>query len=339
MDQLLARCKARLSDVGIAARVGAMLPTRTHVHSATVQLSRDSANQEYALIYGPVVRLADVDRAHTVGLPTLIFSTYVAPKTAEAFRRANVQYLDMAGNAWIEFGEILIDVRGRPRPADTDVPSSRAAGNLFSAGRAQVVFVLLAWTHLWDAPRREIATAAGVSLGLAHDALALLAEAGYGRDYASNGHTDLLDLWAAAFPTGLARRHTLSTYRGDIDTVEKVNADDPVFVSGEWAASEWLQPATLTLYVPELDPRLPIVNKWRSDGPTNILVRRKFWRAPDQSDHSPGGVPHAPWPLVYADLVTSDDPRIRSVAKQWRNDFAGSSQSSHRHPQPSHTGR
>lgn len=67
-------------------------------------------------------------------------------------------------------------------------------------------------------------------------------------------------------------------------TVTKVHADDPVFTSGEAAASKLLRPASTTLYVGELEPKLAIVNRWRSDGPANIVVRRKFWHAPDDSD-------------------------------------------------------
>jgi hypothetical protein len=151
----------------------------------------------------------------------------------------------------------------------------------------------------------------------------LLAEAGYGREHARPAQTELLDLWSAAFPTGLAKKLEVATYRGGIDTVKKVNTDDPVYVSGESAVADLIRPATLTVYVEELDPRLPIVNKWRSDGPSNIVVRRKFWHAPDNSDAPLAGLHPAPWPLVYADLMTSDDPRVRNVSKEWKNRFVG----------------
>lgn len=88
-----------------------------------------------------------------------------------------MQYLDAAGNAWIQFGDVLIDVRGRPRPVDA--PRTPGSGNLFSVGRDQVVMALLAWPHRWEAPQRDVAAAAGVSLGQAHNTLTLLAQAEY----------------------------------------------------------------------------------------------------------------------------------------------------------------
>ena len=328
MDDLLARFEARLDDLGVTAKVGSALPARHGAQAANVRLTRGASTQEYTLIYGPAVKVADTGRISDATVPTLVFTTFVAPRSAETFRRAGVQYLDAAGNAWVEFGDVLVDVRGQRRPIGADQPARTTAGNLFSTGRARVSFALLAWPQLWEAPQRELAHAAGVSLGQAHNTLTMLTEAGYGPDRARPGQAELLDLWAAAFPTGLAKKLTLATYRGDIDTVKKVNADDRVFLSGEGAADDLLRPATLTLYVEELDPRLPVVNKWRSDGPPNIVVRRKFWHAPDNSDAPLVGVRPAPRPLVYADLVTSDDPRVRTVAKEWRDRLAGPGQGS-----------
>lgn len=339
MIDLLARFEARLDDLGLTAKVGSARLARPDLHAATARLTRGSSTQTYALVYGPAVTVADTGRAGDADLPTLVFTTFVAPKASETFRRAGVQYLDTVGNAWVEFGDVLIDVRGRRRPIGADKPARTTAGHLFSSGRAQVVLALLAWPQLWEAPQRQLAHAAGVSLGQAHNTLALLTGAGYGRGRTRAGPTPLLDLWVAAFPTGLATKLTLATYRGNIDEVKKVDADDPVFVSGEGAADDLLRPATLTLYVEELDPRLLVVNKWRSDGPANIVVRRKFWHAPDDSDAPLAGVRPAPWPLVYADLATSHDPRVRTVAKEWRDRVAGPGQHSRRVARAGRPGR
>ena len=150
--------------------------------------------------------------------------------------------------------------------------------------------------------------------------MALLAEAGYESRPVRPGQTPLLDLWAAAFPTGLAAKLTLAAFHGDIDTVVSLGA---MFVSGEKAAEDLLRPATLTFYVEQLDPRLPIVNRWRADGRPNIVVRRKFWHPPE-GDPPTEELAVAPWPLVYADLLASGDPRVRAAATQWKDRHARS---------------
>lgn len=312
--------EAHLAELGIDVVVGAAAFLRTGVQQAAAHLTRGPASQDYSLLYGPDVRFDDASRARDVDAPALLFTTYASPRAAATMRRAGLQYLDTAGNAWIEFGDVLIDVRGRQRPE----PSARrptSAGNLFSAGRAQVVLTLLAWPQLWEASRRAVAQAAGVSVGQAHNALTLLEQAGYGAHRVRAHHTDLLDLWAAAFPTGLATRLTLATYVGDADHLQRLSADEPIFLSGASAIRDLLRPVTLTLYVETLDPRLAIKNRWRTDGQPNIVIRRKFWNAPGDE---PLATPlTAPWPLVYADLLNSEDPRVRNEAKTWRDRFAG----------------
>jgi hypothetical protein len=318
MDDALARFWARLGDLGIAVRVGSIAADHHGTRRGTVCLARGASKQDYALLYGPRITFTDVAKVDSAGLPTLVLTSFVSPRTAETLRRVGVQYLDNAGNAWVTFGDVLVDIRGRSRVYPEPVPRT-AVGNLFSVLRAQVVCALLAWPSLWNATRREIAHAAGVSLGQAHNTMVLLAEAGYESDQVRPGRTPLLDLWAAAFPTGLAPKLTLAAFRGDIDRVVKLGA---VFVSGEKAAEDLLRPATMTFYVEQLDPRLPIVNRWRTDGRPNIVIRRKFWQPPEGD--APEGVAVAPWPLVYADLLASDDPRVRGAATEWKDRHARS---------------
>jgi hypothetical protein len=323
MDDLLECFKVCLHDLGISVEVNPPSPSRSAVRATTALLTRGRSTQVYTLIYGPAVRQADTARNLGRDLPTLVFTTFVAPKSAESLRRVGVHYVDTAGNAWVEFGEVLVDIRGRPRPPRTDSSIQTTSHNLFSAGRAQVAFALLAWPRLWGAPLRQLAHAAGVSLGQAHNSRALLIRVGYRPGDTSTAQTNLLDHWAASLPAGLTPKIEIATFHGDPRSVQKVNPDDPVFVSGEAAVDDLLRPATLHLHVEELDPRLPIVNRWRSDEATNIVVRRKFWHAPDNTDAPLTGLRPAPWPLIYADLMNSNDPRVRNVANEWRVRFAG----------------
>jgi hypothetical protein len=323
MGAMIERLRECLDNYEIATEVGPASAVGPGMHRAMIHLMRGSSEQDYELLFGPAMRFADVSRVIAPHGPVLIFTTFISAKTADAFRRADTQYLDTAGNASIRFDDVLVDVRGRPRPDRADQAPQQPTGNLFSTGRAQVAFALLAWPQLWRAPRRDLAHAAQVSVGQAHNTLSLLAEAGYTGEHKRLGQPGLLDLWAASFATGLSKRIALAAWGGDIKHPRKVNPDEPMFLSGESAVTDLLRPATLTIYGNDLDPRLPVVNKWRADGPANIFLRRKFWNAPDSSDAPLTGWRNAPWPLVYADLLTSDDPRVRSVATDWKARFAG----------------
>jgi hypothetical protein len=151
-------------------------------------------------------------------------------------------------------------------------------------------------------------------VGQVNGTLRLLKESGYTSAVARRGQADLLDLWAAAFPTGLAHHITLARYVSDKPIRQKtLNA---VRISGAAAAPGLVRSSTAVLYVDEFDPRMAVVNRWRSDGEPNITIRRKFWT--DPADTGGDGTRCAPWPLVYADLLASDDPRERASADEWK---------------------
>jgi hypothetical protein len=337
-SDVLAAVLDRLDEFGLRAEPDEHPIGLDRGFDVKLVLSRGESNQTYAMVLKRNATLSTLGperRTIPEDLPQLIGTAFVSPRSAEAFRRARIQFVDAVGNAWIEFGDVLIDVRRRRPPSDLATGPRTTGGNLFSAARAQVTFALLQWPRLWKRPQREVAEAAGVSLGQANNALAMLGEVGFG----PGGHrsnAELLDLWAAAFPSGLGPKLVLAMYRGSIDGLEKVNVEDPVFVagavvSGEVAASDLLRPAALMIYVDQLDPLMPIRNKWRSDGTPNITVRRKFWRTPPDETHDYDGplvgLRIAPAVLVYADLLASDDPRVRSIAPEWRHRVARLEQS------------
>jgi hypothetical protein len=310
LDQVM----MQLDDLRIDAHESA-----TDEALAALTLRRGRSEASYLVELADTVRNR-ISHADPPASRTLAISDHIHPRTADLLRHAGVEYVDALGNASLEFGDVIVHVRGRrsqPKRVDyyTDTPRlvlPRASGNLFSAGRSQVVCALLTWPSLWHASARELASSAGVSVGLAHGARNALRDQGYD---ATASHADhrLLDLWAAAFPTGLARRLHLGEFRGDPER-HPDGAGMPIYVGGEAAIASLLRPATTTLYTPELTPRLIMANRWRTDGPPNVLVRKAFWHVPDEAADPTA----TPWPLVYADLFTSEDPRLRDAAEQWR---------------------
>ena len=319
---------AILAAYDITLRVEALAGDASH-HDLAGELRRERSRSDVVVRIKHTQGLADLAiQDQGVRAPLLVAADHVSTRTADALRNAGINYVDASGNAWIRFGDVLIDVRGRKRRAreETDWPRywppTHNTDNLFSAGRSQVVCALLAWPTLWDAPTREIAHCAGVSVGLAHGTLGLLRDARYDPDDIV-GVRRLLDLWAASFPTGLARRIHLADFRGD---VERLTADQETYLGGESAVPDLIRPTTLTVYVRDLQPQLVLANRWRTDGLPNITVRSVFWHAPAGHDQGDAQGEHeseakAPWPLIYADLFTSEDPRLRTAAEDWRQRF------------------
>lgn len=320
-EGLVERVRASLRDYGIQLRVTTL--DGAHSMHLISTVTRGKSEQTYAISNRGSARLAEIaaDWGDNDD-PLLVLDDYIHPRSADTLRRAGINYADAAGNAWLEFDDVLIDVRGRPRKTATinaflglqERPKG-AAGNVFSSGRSQVICALLTWPRLWKATTREQAVAAGVSVGLAHDTLQLLHTLDYREDPRSTEL--LLERWTASFPTGLERKLTLASLNGDPQSPVQTDGED-VYIGGEGAVPDLIGgAATVTIYVPELRPRLIIANRWRTDGPPNVTIRRAFWKAPP--DDPFGHV--TPWPLVYADLWGANDPRLRNVAQEWKARF------------------
>lgn len=248
----------------------------------------------------------------------------VHPRSARDLRAAGIQFLDAAGNAYLNFDGVLIDVRGRkpdPRLAPYKRSSERST-NLFTPRRAQVIFVLLSWPALVDASVRTIAAAAMVSVGQAQSTLRLLDEQDL-YDHRSGRllRRDLLaERWAETYATGLGLKTRLKQFHGDPSRLV-LEGHEEIYVSGEQAAPWIRNPGTATLYVDELDLRLALTNHWRTDGDPNIAVRKTFWAIPDGEEV--GGFPVlAPPLLIYADLLATHESRQWEAAQKVKEDHA-----------------
>ncbi|WP_317762798.1 type IV toxin-antitoxin system AbiEi family antitoxin [Rhodococcus opacus] len=315
---------------------------------ATAVLSRHGNVQEYLLVFTASMTFMQIShrRLDDAHYPILVVGERITERSATSLRDLRIQYIDNLGNAYIEFGDVYIDVRGRrPKPRDPESrsdyddnvrhePSPRSAHNLFSPRRSQVVFALLTWPHLAASRVRDIATAAGVSMGQAHDTLSMLDDAGFlhrGTALRSDQVHDMLRPWAAEYPRGLRKKLVISTFQTDDPTdFQLPSPEQDVYLSGESATGVAIhRPATLTVYLDHFNRKLAFVNRWRNEPhqPPNVTVMQKFWTEPDDApiDDDTGGLvgpSNAPWPLVYADLLAANDPRLNEVADTWRDHHA-----------------
>ncbi|MBE7699168.1 hypothetical protein H9623_02455 [Oerskovia sp. Sa1BUA8] len=249
----------------------------------------------------------------------------IGPSLARRIRDDGGWYADAAGNMFVRAPGVLIEVEGRlPASSRKPAPARRNARNLVSPGRAQVVFSLLTWPHLVTRSMKEVAEVAGVSSSLVHTVFLLLEQERY-LSVTSRGlerRDELIDLWAAAYPLGLARWTELGRFSGEPRPRAWSELGHQVYTSGEYAAENISGP-DLVLYVPELEPRALMSARWKRPAPqehANIIVRKAFWADPDAITLEPR-VERAPQLLVYGDLLASNDPRQREAAAAMRGEL------------------
>lgn len=327
-----------LDEFGISVTPVELWEPATTGITAEVTLRRSNSSQTYTVLsalYKPDgLGLARMDQLIDTSRDAnehrlLLVADRLNARTMTAYRGRKIDYVDLAGNALIRFGDVYIDVQGRSQStAKAPSETRHAPVNLFSARRAQVIFALIVWPELFTLPIRYTSEAAGVSIGIAFQTTQLLKESGYVIGE-SNPYlvrkSELIDRWTDAFATGLRNKLVIAKYRGEHLDVLGSDSGARWFVSGECAVRSLLRPTTLTIYVEELEPEFIAANRWRRDDQPNIEVRKKFWKDPRQILHEDrsleflGFETEAPALLIYADLMTSGDGRQREAAKTFRN--------------------
>ena len=112
------------------------------------------------------------DRA-AQGRPVVLLTRCVSDRMGETLRAAGVAYIDAAGNTWLTDPPTLILVRGMKAEVGGEAGLKRRAhGRAFGVAGLRVVATLLADPYLAGRAYRNIAAAAGVSLGAASEAMA-----------------------------------------------------------------------------------------------------------------------------------------------------------------------
>jgi hypothetical protein len=293
---------------------------------------------------------------HRIPVPLLVVAPHVSEEAAGVLRGRHIDYVDAVGNAHLSWPGVLVDVRGRRRPTAAYPPGPPTAGRALTRAGARVTFLLLAAPAAASWPVRDLARAAMVSVGTVSGALTDLADAGYlhdaprGRALSRAGR--LLDRWAEAYTLRLAPSLQLGRFRlpaghdrawltqatapagpPSSTTRDAVDPDALVVVGGELGGSlldPQLRGSGATLWTKDLPRQLLARARAQADPDGDLHVRRRFWdhqllvQALGEEPAAPPAFPPgsnlvlAPAVLIYADLVTSGDPRLREHADRLR---------------------
>jgi hypothetical protein len=145
-----------------------------------------------------ITRLREL-RPHLPGAYPIVVAPYVTPQSAALVRRNGCGYLDLAGNCYLAFDNVLIQKEGRPNAGLIRRPLK----TLFAPRATRVVRALLVERErAWRLD--ELGRAVGVSLGHAHNVIKRLEELDWierGRDglYRLGRPGELLDAWRDAY--------------------------------------------------------------------------------------------------------------------------------------------
>ncbi|WP_454766403.1 type IV toxin-antitoxin system AbiEi family antitoxin [Cupriavidus campinensis] len=299
---------------------------------AAISLRRGEATHRYAVECRRAVRTASdlsVVRAQLQERgPGLLVTTYLTPALAGQCREMGLQFIDTAGNTYLDAPELFVFVSGQTPPDSVVRPAVRISGNPSSQ---RMVFALLCQPELLQATYREIARVSGIALGSVGAVFNGLSARGWLLETRQDERRRLtapdrlLDEWVANYPTIL--RHRLQPRRFSApaaDWWQAVNAAElGAYWSGEVAAAAMvggIRPASQVLYVPParmgaVAQVLSQKSRLRPDPDGAVEVLEAFWD-PSVDDASRPGL--APPVLVYADLLATLHTDHLAVATQLR---------------------
>lgn len=180
-----------------------------------VEIGRNGAKQVFVAMPRRVVRpstlAAVVDQARSLGLdhPPLLVSEHVSTECADLLRARGIQFVDAAGNAYLDMPGYLVVVTGR-RPLAPVAAQKDGVG----AAALQVAFVLLLDPSAAALSVRAMGDRAGVSHGAAATALNTFERRGWTRNLGTDGHRlvdpeGLLSAWLSGFADRLGPKLVL----------------------------------------------------------------------------------------------------------------------------------
>jgi hypothetical protein len=255
--------------------------------------------------------------------PLIVFARYLPRPVAEEFAEAGIDFIDRAGNLHLTLGSRYArTVIGRAEAARPE--RERAV----TATQVQVQLALAADPDLLKRPVRDIAALAGVSKSMAATLRQRLKRSAPARA-TSDGAIDAIAV--GAYATILRPKLLLGRFRAPEKAtsafLERIKRAQE---GGSFRISLTGGPAAARLQRYYEAPEVPLfIDTWNAsvrealrllpdkEGPITLLRafgRLAFWKDVD-------GLTLANPVLIYAELMTSADPRAHEAAEEFRREF------------------
>src|SRR5437870_12479126 len=183
-------------------------------------------------IRAAVTRLNEI-RKELPGAHPVAGAVYIGPQSARILKSNNLGFVDLSGNCYLAFENVLIEQEGKRNVR----PSTRPLRSLFAPRATRVVRVLLiepgrAWRL------EELGKAAAVSLGHSHNVIRRLEELAWverddSQRFRLSKPADLLEAWCESYTY---RANEITSYLAPERVTRKVMRSEErrVGKEGEW---------------------------------------------------------------------------------------------------------
>jgi hypothetical protein len=279
-------------------------------HTVVVEVSSLGQPRQ---IRASVTRLNEIRRDMPGAYPVAA-SVYIGPQSARILKSHNLGFVDLSGNCYLAFENVLIEKEGKRNVR----PSTRPLRSLFAPRATRVVRALLVEpARAWRL--EELARAAVVSLGHSHNVIKRLEELAWAeRDAGQRIHlskpADLLEAWCESYTyraneitSYLAPERVTRTFMGEIARVATAEGRRYAFTLNAGAAllAPSLRLPTVHCYL-EGDPATPAQTLGlrpaaEADGTLHFLD--PYDPGVLHGAYEKGGLKVVCLPQLYADLI------------------------------------
>ncbi len=273
---------------------------------------------------------AVVEQVKRLPMRGLLVADYVNPNMAEKLKEEGIQFIDTAGNGYINAKPLYIYVKGNKNKFQT-INKKEEKRRAFTQTGLKVIYAFLCDPGLVRAAYRDIARKADVANGTVGWVIRDLKEMGYLVDRGNknnrrlNKYEELLEKWVEMYPGTLRPKQFIGEFHKDPTTdtrnfnLKKYNA----YWGGETAGAQYtnyLRGEIDTIYVPDRNKNELIkdMTLFKDDKDKYGIVKlyKPFWQKPDDYEENQCVHPI----LAYADLVATGDARNIETAGMIRDD-------------------
>ncbi len=250
--------------------------------------------------------------------PLLLVTKYVNAQMAEQLRLDGIEFIDTAGNAFINQPLVYIFLKGNRPPEDVrKAPLKRA----FKPAGLKIIYAFLCNPGFENKAYREIAAATDVALGTVGWIMKELKDLGFLLDMGKRGNKltereNLFQRWVTAYPEKLRPKLILGRYRGEYGWWQQKKLDPLEAQWGGEVAAErlthYLKPEVITIYTTTQQlNQLLLGNRLRKDAEGDVEILERFWKPVGKLEYEDLVHPI----LVYADLLATGNQRNIETAK------------------------
>ena len=249
--------------------------------------------------------------------PLLLVTTYINTQLADELKQNGTEFIDTAGNAFIDQPPLYIFVKGNKPVFVKVLPAIRT----FKPAGLKIIYAFLCHPSLENKTYREIAVQADVALGTVGWIMKELKALEFLLDMGKRGQRliqrkKLLQRWVTAYPEQLRPKLILGRFRGEHEWWRQKTLDHLIAQwGGEIAAerlTQYLQPQIITIYTTAQQlNQLLAENRLRKDPTGDVEILERFWKPAELFGREDLVHPI----LIYADLLATGNERNIETAK------------------------